>query len=96
MQDLLGYEPSELLGRSPFDFFPPDSREKARMQHGRGVKMDKAACLTQWNLKTKNGEYIPCECVFTVVFSVVVAATSLLVDQKTFGKFTRTQENCEA
>ncbi|RPA87496.1 hypothetical protein BJ508DRAFT_320509 [Ascobolus immersus RN42] len=78
VQDLLGYEPSEVIGKSPFDFFIGEQAAAARRQHGRGVKMDKAAVLTKWNLRAKNGEIIPCECVFTVVYSVVVAATSLL------------------
>jgi PAS domain S-box-containing protein len=85
VHDLLGYEPSDVIGKSPFDYFIGKQAEAARKQHGRGVQMDKAAVLTKWNLRAKNGEIIPCECVFTVVYSVVVAATSLL-RKETFGK----------
>lgn len=39
--------------------------------------MDKAAVLAYCRLKSKAGNYICCEIVFTVVYSVVVAATSV-------------------
>lgn len=39
--------------------------------------MDKAASLHYASIKDKNGEWISCECVFTVVHDVLVACTSI-------------------
>jgi hypothetical protein len=49
----------------------------ARSVHGRGVNLDKAAVLSYCKLKSITGDYVTCECVFTVVYSVIVASTSL-------------------
>lgn len=75
--DVLGYEPAEVVGRSIFDFFHPEQIPLARSEHGKRVKLDKAAVLAFCQLKKKTGDYIVCECVFTVVYSVVVAAISV-------------------
>lgn len=75
--DILGYLPEEVVGRSCWDYFHPDKIPFAQAVHGRGVQLDKAAVLNYCSIKNKNGDWIGCECVFTVVYDVLVASTSI-------------------
>ncbi|ETS83854.1 hypothetical protein PFICI_05730 [Pestalotiopsis fici W106-1] len=75
--EILGYEPHEVQGRSCFDYFHPDEEPWARRVHGRGVKLDKAASLHYLRVQHRNGQWISCECCFTVVHDVLVACTSI-------------------
>jgi PAS domain S-box-containing protein len=74
---VLGYQPYEVVGRSCFDYFHPDEVLVARDVHDRGVRMDKAAVLYYARIQGRNGQWISCECVFTVVYEVLVACTSI-------------------
>lgn len=75
--DVLGYVADDVIGKTCFDYFHDDEKENAIKLFDRSMKGDKAAVLNYCRLKRKNGEYIVCECVFTVVYNVVVACTSL-------------------
>jgi len=75
--EVLGYDSQEIVGRSCFEYFHPDERPFAQSVHGKGVELDKAAVLSYCRLRTADGNYVTCECVFTVVYSVIVASTSL-------------------
>ena len=75
--DILGYHPSEILGRSCFDYFHPDEVPFARSVHGRGVELDKAAVLFYARIRNCALEWVGCECVFTIVHNVLVASTSI-------------------
>ena len=75
--DVLGYQPGEVEGKSCFEYFHPDESPFAAGVHRRAVSLDHAAMLSYCNLKRKDGTYVRCECVFTVVYSAVVACTSL-------------------
>jgi len=75
--DVLGYQPQDVVGKSCFEYFHPDETPFAKAVHGRGVHLDRAAMLSYCNLKRTDGVYVRCECVFTVVYSVIVACTSL-------------------
>lgn len=66
-----------MTGKSCWDYFHPDEVPFAKANHGRGIELDKAAALFYCRVKHKNGEYIGCECVFTVVYDVLVASTSV-------------------
>ncbi|KEF59755.1 uncharacterized protein A1O9_04603 [Exophiala aquamarina CBS 119918] len=77
IEDILGYVPSEVLGRSCWDYFHPDEIPFARKVHGRGVSLDKASVLNYCRVRHKDGSWIGCECVFTVVYDVLVASTSI-------------------
>ncbi|KAI8632024.1 hypothetical protein F5Y19DRAFT_383276 [Xylariaceae sp. FL1651] len=75
--DILGYQPQEVQGKSCFDYFHPDEIPFARSVHNRGVLLDKAAVLHYARIMSKNGQWISCECCFTVVHDVLVACTSI-------------------
>lgn len=49
----------------------------ARSIHSRGVLLDKAAVLHYARILAKNGQWVSCECCFTVVHNVLVASTSI-------------------
>ncbi|KAF8545032.1 hypothetical protein BDD12DRAFT_915076 [Trichophaea hybrida] len=75
--DVLGYQAEDVVGQSCFRYFHPDETPFAKAVHGRGVHLDRAAMLSYCNLKRTDGTYVRCECVFTVVYTVIVACTSL-------------------
>ncbi|MCJ1251398.1 hypothetical protein MMC30_008631 [Trapelia coarctata] len=75
--DILGYLPQEVIGKSCWEYFHPDEIPFARAIHGRGVQLDKAAVLNYCKIRDKNGYWIGCECVFTIVHDVLVACTSI-------------------
>lgn len=75
--DILGYQPDEVRGKSAFDYFHPDEVPFARSIHSRGVLLDKAAVLHYARILSKSGQWVSCECCFTVVHNVLVASTSI-------------------
>ncbi|KAJ5176022.1 uncharacterized protein N7482_001899 [Penicillium canariense] len=74
---VLGYQPHEVLNRSCWDYFHPQELHFARSVHGRGVRLDKAAVLNYCSIRHKNGLWVGCECVFTVVYHVLIASTTV-------------------
>lgn len=75
--DVLGFQPAEVVGRSCFTYFHPDELRRAHTVYNRGIDMDKAAVLHYARIQNRDGLYITCECVFTVVYDVLVACTSI-------------------
>jgi hypothetical protein len=60
-----------------WQFFHPDEIPLAKAQHRRGVRLDKAAVLSYCRLKNRQGEWVGCECCFSVVYDVLVCCTSV-------------------
>lgn len=58
-------------------FFHPDELPLAKAQHSRGVRLDKAAVLSYCRLKNRQGEWVGCECCFSIVYDVLVCCTSV-------------------
>ena len=75
--DILGYRPADVQGKSCFDYFHPHEIPFARSVHSRGILLDKAAVLHYCRVRASNGQWISCECCFTVVHDVLVACTSI-------------------
>ncbi|KAL8934201.1 MAG: hypothetical protein Q9211_005350 [Gyalolechia sp. 1 TL-2023] len=75
--DILGYASDEIVGKSCWEFFHPDEIPFARAVHGRGVQLDKAAVLSYCQIKNRDGRWVGCECVFTIVHDVIIACTSI-------------------
>ncbi|KAK4145899.1 single-minded 1-A [Dichotomopilus funicola] len=75
--DILGYQPDEVRGKSAFEYFHPNEVPFARSIHSRGVLLDKAAVLHYARILAKSGQWMSCECCFTVVHNVLVASTSI-------------------
>ncbi|KAL6717193.1 hypothetical protein ACLMJK_005108 [Lecanora helva] len=77
IEDILGYNPQEVVGKSCWEYFHPDEIPFARAIHGRGVQLDKAAVLNYCQIKNRDGRWVGCECVFTIVHDVLVGCTSV-------------------
>ncbi|KAK4936691.1 hypothetical protein LTR10_022478 [Elasticomyces elasticus] len=77
IEDILGYLPNEVVGRSCWEYFHPEEIPFAREIHGRGISLDKAAVLNYCRVRHRDGSWIGCECVFTVVHDVLVASTAI-------------------
>lgn len=75
--DILGHTPDEVLNRSAWDFFHPDEVPVAKKLHSRGVKLDKAAVLSYCRIKNRQGDWVGCECCFSIVYDVMVCCTSV-------------------
>ncbi|KAI9691279.1 MAG: hypothetical protein M1820_009810 [Bogoriella megaspora] len=75
--DILGHTPDEVVNRSAWEFFHPQEVPVAREVHGRSLKLDKAAALAYCQIKNRAGQWVCCECCFTVVYNVMVCCTSI-------------------
>ncbi|KAF2403445.1 hypothetical protein EJ06DRAFT_504561 [Trichodelitschia bisporula] len=75
--DILGHTPDEVVGKSCWEFFHPSEIPLAKQMHRRDVNLDKAAVLAYCQLKNRNGEWVGCECCFSVVYDVMVVCTSI-------------------
>jgi len=80
INDILEYRPEEVVGRSAWNYFHPDEIPVAQAIHGRGVSLDKAAVLNYCRIRNKYGDWVGCECVFTVVYNVLVGCTSVYMN----------------
>lgn len=81
--DVLGYTPDEVVDKSVWDFFPPEELPYAKRYHQKGIAMDKAAMLAYCRVKDSRGEWIGCECCFTIVYDVMIVCTSIYVTGST-------------
>ncbi|KAI9167250.1 Ribose-5-phosphate isomerase [Paramyrothecium foliicola] len=77
ISEILGYQPHEVQDKSSFDFFHPDEVPFARSIHSRGILLDKAAVLHYARLRSRSGQWVSCECCFTIVHDVLVACISI-------------------
>ncbi|KAH4069598.1 hypothetical protein HBH98_067030 [Parastagonospora nodorum] len=75
--DILGHTPDEVVNRSVWHFFHPEELPLAKAQHSRGVRLDKAAVLSYCRLKNRQGDWVGCECCFSIVYDVMVCCTSI-------------------
>ncbi|KAF2626481.1 hypothetical protein BU25DRAFT_343735 [Macroventuria anomochaeta] len=75
--DILGHTPDEVVNRSVWQFFHPEELHFAKAKYGRGVALDKAAVLSYCRLKNRQGDWIGCECCFSIVYNVMVCCTSI-------------------
>ncbi|PNS20132.1 hypothetical protein CAC42_5582 [Sphaceloma murrayae] len=75
--DVLGYTPDEIVNRSVWEFFPQEEVPYAKQFHKDGIEMDKAAMLAYCRVKDASGQWVGCECCFTIVYDVMVVCTSI-------------------
>lgn len=58
VKTLLGYEPEELIGRNPYDFFHPEDQEKIQSEsHQKALKNDPTKNF-DYRIRNKNGNYV--------------------------------------
>ncbi|CCG80938.1 Predicted protein [Taphrina deformans PYCC 5710] len=75
--DVLGYQPHEVSNKSTFDFFHMDDLPFARDRYENEVALNYASSLAYVRVRNKEGEWIGCECVFSCVYDVLIAATTV-------------------
>ncbi|UPX20918.1 uncharacterized protein EKO05_0011130 [Ascochyta rabiei] len=75
--DILGHTPDEVVNHSVWQFFHPEELPIAKTKYGRGVRLDKAAVLSYCRLKNRQGDWVGCECCFSIVYDVMVCCTSI-------------------
>jgi len=75
--DILGFCPEDVIGRSCFEYFRPDEIPAAENIYRRAVGSDKTAALHYAHIRRQDGQWVGCECVFTVVYEILVAVTSI-------------------
>jgi PAS domain-containing protein len=75
--DILGHTPDEVVNKSVWDFFHPDEVPIAQQLHGRSVRLDKASVLSYCRIKNRQGDWVGCECCFSIVYDVMVCCTSI-------------------
>lgn len=76
--DLLGYEPSELVGRSSLELVHPDEFSATKQIHYDTIQQDKAAVLAYLRMKHKDPYkgYVLCAISRTVVHDVLAGSVS--------------------
>lgn len=75
--DVLGYQAHEVVGKPWFDLLHPHDKPYVLKSHSDGIAQDKAAVISYARILNSLGDFITCECVFTVVYNVLVACTSI-------------------
>ncbi|KAL5461103.1 hypothetical protein PMIN07_005474 [Paraphaeosphaeria minitans] len=75
--DILGHTPDEVVNKSVWCFFHPDEVPVAKQLHDRSVRLDKASVLSYCRIKNRQGEWVGCECYFSIVYNVMVCCTSI-------------------
>lgn len=75
--DILGYTPDEIVNTSAWSYFHDDELPYAKEFHKKQVTMDKAAVLAYCRVKNREGQWIGCECCFTIVYDVMIVCTSI-------------------
>ena len=75
--DILGHTPDEVVNKSVWEFFHPDEVPVAKQLHDRSVRLDKASVLSYCRIKNRQGDWVGCECCFSIVYDVMVCCTSV-------------------
>ncbi|TID23634.1 PAS domain-containing protein [Venturia nashicola] len=75
--DILGFTPDQVVDRPSWDFFHEAELPVAKQLHRRGVNLDKAAVLAYCQLRNNIGQWVGCECCFTIVYNVMVVCISV-------------------
>ncbi|KAL7940075.1 hypothetical protein V8C42DRAFT_302455 [Trichoderma barbatum] len=73
--DILGYHPQDILGRSCFEYFHPGEEFYAKTIYNRGLWFKSASDLYRVRVRTRDDNYITCECYFTVVNDILAACS---------------------
>jgi PAS domain S-box-containing protein len=58
VKSLLGYEPEEMIGKSPYNFFHKDDQQRIMDDSHRQAKEGNAVITTEYRMRRKDGTYI--------------------------------------
>ncbi|KAK2811681.1 hypothetical protein FQN50_002027 [Emmonsiellopsis sp. PD_5] len=77
VEDILDYQPNDVVNRSLWDYLHPDEMDLAQEMFAQSISHDLAAGLAYFQVKHKLGSWVGVECVFTVVYDALVASVSI-------------------
>ncbi|OCF41559.1 hypothetical protein I317_04667 [Kwoniella heveanensis CBS 569] len=80
MLDILGYEPSDLLGKSCYLIFHPEEIQMLRQIHYQALTDDKTACVAYFRVLHREGYYVECCCSYSTVYNMSLALYTRAVD----------------
>ncbi|WVF70296.1 hypothetical protein IAT40_005085 [Kwoniella sp. CBS 6097] len=80
MQDILGYESSELLGKSCYLIFHPEEIPMLRQIHYQALTDEKTACVAYYRVLHREGYYVECCCSYSTVYNMSLALYTRAVD----------------
>ncbi|TGK07301.1 PAS domain S-box protein [Leptospira semungkisensis] len=58
IEDLTGFKPEDLIGRSPYEFIHPDDKERIRLEAHEPAKSGRPTIATQYRFLRKDGTYV--------------------------------------
>ncbi|WVQ77006.1 hypothetical protein IAR50_006685 [Cryptococcus sp. DSM 104548] len=80
MQDILGYTPSELVGKSLYLIFHPDEIPFLRHIHYQALTEERTACVAYFRVLHREGYYVECCCSYYTVYDMSLALYTRAVD----------------
>ena len=72
ISDILGYSQDEVQNKTAFEYFHPEDVPVIFTS----TLLDEAAALYYIRIRRKDGQWVGCECCFTVAYNVLVVSTS--------------------
>ncbi|OCF54256.1 hypothetical protein L486_08170 [Kwoniella mangroviensis CBS 10435] len=82
MQEILGYTPNDLLGKSCYLIFHPDEIPMLREIHYQALTDEKTACVAYYRALHKDGYYVECCCSYSTVYNTSLALYTRAVDDE--------------
>ncbi|WVR06048.1 hypothetical protein IAU60_003076 [Kwoniella sp. DSM 27419] len=80
MSDILGYGPSDLMGKSLYLIFHPEETPMLRQIHYQALTDEKSACVAYFRVLHREGYYVECCCSYYTVYNMTLALYTRAVD----------------
>ncbi|WVQ82754.1 hypothetical protein IAT38_004886 [Cryptococcus sp. DSM 104549] len=80
MQEILGYAPKELVGKSLYLIFHPEEIPVLRQIHYQALTEERTACVAYFRVLHRDGYYVECCCSYSTVFNMTLALYTRAVD----------------
>ncbi|KAK8866101.1 hypothetical protein IAR55_001252 [Kwoniella newhampshirensis] len=80
MQDILGYESEDLLGKSCYLIFHPEESQVLRQIHYQALTEERTACVAYFRVLHREGYYVECCCSYYTVYNMSLALYTRAVD----------------
>ncbi|WRT64326.1 uncharacterized protein IL334_001258 [Kwoniella shivajii] len=80
MQEILGYNPNDLIGKSTYAIFHPDEIPMLRQIHYQALADEKTACVAYYRALHKDGYYVECCCSYYTVYNTSLTLYTRAVD----------------
>ncbi|KAL1952539.1 hypothetical protein VTO42DRAFT_5072 [Malbranchea cinnamomea] len=77
IEDIIGWKPEEVTNKSVWEFIHPDDVAKGLAVYEENLHHDGAARLDYFRVRHKQGHWVRCETLSTVVYNVMVASTTI-------------------